>query len=286
MKRNFIPLPLALFLISSFISPAMAGSGGLGVFDRWFGESTDYPLVYEQYLHQLRVAESELSSLTLGKTVSRSRLDEVLHRIQTLSALLDQASAGQSDLSTDVIRRYKTEKTKVKQTLETVVVAHEDIAEWHRLIKSMKKDGSELLQASDKLTVEATREGMDGATVHTMARQEVLLQRVIANLNWLTHSLGTEEDVIAVDRIGRDLYRFTKTIEGLQSGDKKMGLKAVSSESLQSKLEAHSVALRNGLAGKVGSLLKLAPEIFKYKMDLKELAHSIDRMEAVVNTVN
>lgn len=286
MKRIFSPLTLALFLFPAFFTTAMAGSGGLGIFERWFGDSTDYPLVYEQYLHQLRVAESEFRSLSLGEEVSRSRLDDVLHRIQTLSVTLDNVSVEHGDLPSNVLWRYRQENKKMQHSLETLLSGYEKIGEWNRLINTMKSEGEALLRASDELTVEATRKGVEAETVYIMTRQMLLLQRAIAQLNWLSHSTGTEEDVMAVDRLARDFALYGRVITGLQHGDNRLGVHALNDSSLQKQTETLAETMKNGVVGKVSPLLELAPVIFKYKMALTDLSRSIKRLETEANPVN
>lgn len=284
MKRIF--LTLALFIIPAFFTTATAGSGEVSIFERWFGESIDYPLVYEQYLHQLRVAESEFEDLSLGKEVSQSRLDEVIHRIQSLSVTLDNASVEHRDLPSNVLRRYRQENKKMQHSLETLVSGYEKIGEWHRLIDTMKSEGEALLRASDELVVEATRKGVDAEMVYVMTRQMLLLQRIIAHLNWLSHSNGTEDDVIAVDRIGRDFALYGRVLTGLQVGDYRLGIHALNDASLQKQMETHAAAMKSGVVGKVSPFLELAPVIFKYKMDLTDFSRSIKRLEAEGNPVN
>lgn len=278
MKSRLIVLAgLVFFAVLSLT--AVPDSTGRTITERWFNDSPDYHLVWEQYLHQLRVAESDFHSMISGEAISRDRLAKVHLRIKMLSTKIKSVTPEQSGLQAEAHGRFNEEHLKIENSLLALIKGHEDMEEWNRLVESLRKDSSDLIVASDRLAVTATGAGAGSELVYIMSRQLMLLQRIIGNLHWLSHSPGTEQDIISVDRIGRDAALFAKVVNALLKGDSRLGIKAVKDNTLQAGLYDLMDATRDTLTDKMVQLLNLSPSIFEYKESVRGLSLSIEILE-------
>lgn len=285
MKFGWLSFLAGIIIAMAFSFMAVPSPDGLTVAEQWLNQEPDYPLVREQYLHQVRVAESEFRRMVMGEQLSQERLDAVHSQIEMLSNVMRTTPSARSALPDVALVNYRLESRGIERSMGTLIDAHEDMLKWNRLVKLMRTDCQDLLVASDKLAVEVTRMGTDTEQVYVITRQMMLLQRIIANLQWLSHSPGADLEITSIDRIGRDAALFSRVVNALQKGDSRLGIHEVKDKSLGAGVDELMEATRKKLTDNIVPLLELAPAIFKYKETVRDLSRSIEKLEATANSM-
>ena len=111
----------------------------------------------------------------------------------------------------------------------------------------------------------------------------MLLQRIIGNLQWISHSPGADLEITSIDRIGRDAALFSRVVNALLKGDSRLGINAVKNKSLRAGVDDLMEETRKKLMDNVVPLLDLAPAVFKYKETVRDLSRSIEKLEVAAN---
>ena len=145
-----------------------------------------------------------------------------------MPALPDDTSTTFAQL-TKVWKEYEKSVYAIENKRATVVALSE-------IVKLINQNSEQMLVAADEVaTLMASNKSFKLEQVYIGARQMMLLQRLLSNVNAVFR--GGEGAAIAAEQFSRDAELFARVNEGFLDGDKELNIKAVKDEELLGLVE-------------------------------------------------
>ncbi|MEJ2589870.1 MAG: methyl-accepting chemotaxis protein [Candidatus Thiodiazotropha sp.] len=201
----------------------------------------------EQYL--VRVAEQQVLAQRIAKyALSASRgelqafttLKQTRDRFETIMWELKNGSKkdGLPAAPTQVmpaVRDLENNWLELRQNIDEIIKAQENIiaiGEFSAAISEFVPQMQELLSELSEVLINSRAPSRQ---VYTATEQEMLIQRINANVNQVLE--GGQKTAAAIDQFSRDADLFGRVLEGLMNGDKDLGIEKVTDKIARQRLQ-------------------------------------------------
>ncbi len=203
----------------------------------------------------LSSARGEMQSFTTLKQ-TRDRFETIMWELKNGSKTADVPAVPDEVMPT--LRELENNWLAMRQNVDEIIGSRENIlaiGEFSAVISEFVPQMQELLSELAEVLINSNAPSRQ---VFTTAEQEMLIQRINANVNQVLE--GGQKTAAAIDQFSRDADLFGRVLQGLKDGDRDLGIQKVTDKVAKKRL-ADVTTLFGTIEDNAAEIIQNIPEV-------------------------